>query len=324
MAVTGSERRAAARLATHHTSHRALVQAPPEAVYRIVADVAQWPLRFAPNVHVEHLERGERSERLQIWATANGEVRTWISRRELDPDARRIAFRQEVSSPPVAAMTGEWIITPTDGGAELELTHDFSAVDDDPEGVAWVRRAVDQNSDRELAAVKALAEQYARLEELELTFEDTVRVAADGADVHDFLFDAARWPDRLSHVDRLELTEDAAGVQLMAMDTRTADGSVHTTRSIRVGFGKDRIVYKQIEVPALLAAHTGEWSIVPVDGGVDVTSRHSVTIRPEALASVLGADATVADARAYVQHALSTNSTTTLRHAKAYAEGLRG
>jgi aromatase len=314
--------------ATTSTSHRTEIQAPPEAVYRIIADVAAWPLRFAPNVHVEYLERDEHHERLQIWATANGEVRTWVSRRELDPDRYRVAFRQEVSSAPVASMSGQWIATPTaGGGTRLELTHDFTAVDDDPQGLAWIARATDENSGRELAAVKALAEQHARMPELELTFSDTVRVYGDPADVFSFLYDAGRWPERLPHVDGLELTEDTDGVQVMAMDTRTQDGSVHTTRSVRVKLGEDRIVYKQTETPAMMTAHTGEWVIIPADdgpGSLDVTSRHSVALRPEAVTDVLGAQATLADARAFVQRALSTNSTTTLRHAKAFAEARRG
>ncbi|MFC4497985.1 MULTISPECIES: aromatase/cyclase [Streptomyces] len=311
--------------AVHHTAHTIEVQAPPEAVYAIVSDVARWPLRFAPNVHVEHLERTATTERIQIWATANGEVRTWVSRRELDPENRRVTFRQEVSSPPVASMRGEWIITSTaDGTSRLELTHDFRAVDDDPVGVEWIARATDRNSAAELDAVRALAEQYAQLGELELTFEDTVHVDGSADDVFDFLYQAREWPSRLPHVDRLELEENVPGIQVMSMDTRTADGSVHTTRSIRVALGRERILYKQTETPALMTAHTGEWSLAPAGEGVLVTSRHSVTIRPDAVPTVLGESATVADARAFVRKALSTNSTTTLHHARAYAEARRG
>lgn len=314
-----------ARLASHHTSHRIQVQAPPEAVYAVVAEVGAWPLRFAPNIHVEILEQGEGTERIQIWATANGEARTWISRRELDPVGRRVSFRQEVSSAPVAAMRGEWIITGSaDGGTALELTHDFSAVDDDPAAVAWIEQATDRNSGSELGAVKALAERHGQLAELELVFADTVRAAGRAQDVYEFLYQAQLWPSRLPHVDRLELIEEVPGIQVMAMDTRTADGSVHTTRSTRVALPGHRIVYKQTETPALMAAHTGEWSIVEAPGGVDVTSRHSVTIRPEAITQVLGAGADLAAARSFVQRALSANSTATLRLAKAYAEEHRG
>jgi aromatase len=312
-------------LEQHHTRHTIDVAAPADVVYGIIADVTRWPEFFAPNVHVEYLEKDEGGERLRIWATANGEVKTWISRRDLDRDQRTITFRQEVSAAPVASMGGTWVITPVDGTRSLlELHHDFAAVDDAPDGVAWINAALDRNSDAELAGIQRVAEMADSLADVMFSFQDTVHVDGAGADVFDFLNRADLWPARLPHVARLDFREPTPGVQVMAMDTRTADGSVHTTESIRVTFGAERIVYKQTTVPALMTAHTGQWSIVPAASGVDVTSRHTVIVRPEAVATVLGADATVADARAYIRRALSTNSTTTLQHARAHAEARRG
>ena len=42
-------------------------------------------------------------------------------------------------------------------------------------------------------------------------------------EVYEFLYRASEWPQRVPHVDRVDLTEDAPGVQVMAMDTRTAE-----------------------------------------------------------------------------------------------------
>ncbi len=311
--------------ALHRTLHSTTVAAPAATVYAIIADVGRWPQYFAPNIHVEQLEQGPGTERIRIWATANGEVKTWVSRRELDAEALRVSFRQEVSQPPVAGMGGEWVVTPVDEGTSLlELHHDFSAVDDDPAGVEWINAAVDRNSGSELAGIKDLAEAADRLDELVFSFDDTVHIAGAGEDVFDFLNRADLWPERLPHVARLDLREDVPGLQVMAMDTSTADGSVHTTESVRVVFGQDRIVYKQTAVPALMTAHTGRWTIVPAGDGVDVTSRHTVTVRPEAVERVLGEGRSVADAREYIHRALSTNSTTTLRHARDFAEARRG
>ncbi|MFJ1755850.1 aromatase/cyclase [Kitasatospora sp. NPDC088134] len=309
----------------HRTLHSTDVAAPAEAVYAIVADVTKWPQYFAPNVHVEHLEQGEGTERIQIWATANGEVKTWVSRRELDPENLVVTFRQEVSQAPVASMGGTWKVTALDGShARLELHHDFTAVDDLPENVAWINAALDRNSESELAGIRELAELGSELDDLVFSFDDTVHVAAAGADVFDFLNRADLWPERLPHVAALDLREETPGIQVMTMDTSTADGSVHTTTSVRVVFGTDRIVYKQIAVPALMTAHTGRWTITETDGGVDVTSRHTVTLKQSAIERILGAGKSVADAREYVHRALSTNSTTTLKHALAFAEARRG
>ncbi|MEU5026177.1 aromatase/cyclase [Streptomyces milbemycinicus] len=315
---------------TYLTTHAITVLAPAATVYGIIADVADWPQRFAPNVHVEPLEQTPGAERIRIWATAGGVVKNWTSRRELDPDGLRVTFRQEVSAPPVAAMGGEWIVTAHgENVSRLELRHDFRAVDDDPSGVRWITAAVDRNSESELASVKKLAELGDELGVLEFTFEDTVFTSGDAALVYDYLYRADLWPERLPHVSQLDLKEypadNTAGVteprvQVMTMDTRTADGAVHTTESVRVCFEADRIVYKQTTTPALMTAHTGSWTISPAGDGLAVTSRHTVILNPAAVERVLGPDKTVADARMCVQRALSTNSTTTLRHARAFAE----
>ncbi|MBT2510561.1 aromatase/cyclase [Streptomyces sp. ISL-98] len=301
--------------------HTVTVAAAPRTVYELLADTALWPVNFHPTVHVEQLGQDGSSERIRIWAVAGDKVKAWTSRRELDPGSLRITFRQEVSQPPVAAMSGAWVIKALpDGGTEVVLEHSYRAVEDDPEGLAWITEVTDRNSRSELANLKALAERAADQDELRLTFEDTVVVDGEVSDVYDFLYRAQEWPDRLPHVARMDLTEDEQGVQVMEMDTITTDGAMHTTKSVRVCFTDERIVYKQVVVPMLMTAHTGEWRVAAVRGGVAVTSQHTVAIRPEAVAGILGEAATVADAREFARIALSGNSRITLEHAKAYAE----
>ncbi|MCQ4044519.1 aromatase/cyclase [Streptantibioticus rubrisoli] len=306
---------------THHAQHTITVAAPARTVYGIVEDAASWPRVFPPSVHVERTPVNEGEEIIRIWATANGEVKNWTSRRRLDPVGLRIAFRQEVSQHPVASMGGDWLITPlTEASCEVVLNHDFTAVDDDPEHVSWITRAMDRNSAAELETLKATAEQAGRLPELLLSFEDELRIAGSAADVHEFVWRADRWEERLPHVARVELTEPSQHTQVLEMDTKAKDGSQHTTRSIRVSFAPRRIVYKQLLVPALMTAHTGEWLLREEGGVTTATSRHTVVLKPSAVTEVLGARATVADARELVRGALSANSLTTLRHAKEFAE----
>ncbi|OLR89590.1 aromatase/cyclase [Actinokineospora bangkokensis] len=312
---------------THETEHRVEVDAPAARVYALIADVANWPVVFPPTVHVEHVERadgGRGTERIRIWATANGAVKAWTSRRELDPAARRVRFRQEVSQSPVAAMGGEWIVEERGEHACLvRLTHDFQAVDDDPGGVAWISAAVDRNSTSELAALRAAAEGGAGAARLTTTFDDVVRVDGAARDVYDFINEADQWSHRLPHVAAVRLTEDTPGLQVLEMDTRTADGATHTTTSTRVCLPTDRIVYKQSKTPALMSVHTGQWRFEEVDGGTVVTSTHTVVLAPGAIAGVLGPEATVDTARDYVRAALGRNSTATMLAAKEYAEGRR-
>ncbi|MFF4083776.1 aromatase/cyclase [Streptomyces sp. NPDC001777] len=306
----------------HRTTHSVEVAAPAGVVYGMISNAVQWPLFFPPNVHVERLEFDGRDERLRMWAVANGQVRSWLSRRVQDPEARRIDFRQQHPQAPVETMNGSWTVQERSGGTSLlTLLHDFTVIDDRPEDVSWTERAVDTNSTAELTQLKRLAERWTRLDELVLSFEDAVRVKGPAELVYDFLYRVGDWPELVPHVARLDLTEDAPGVQVMAMDTRTADGATHTTESVRICFPHaGRIVYKQTRTPALMEAHTGEWSVLPDESGVTVISQHNVVLREEAVERVLGEGADLARARRYVREALGRNSTATLNLAKRHAE----
>jgi aromatase len=219
-------------------------------------------------------------------------------------------------------MGGTWTVEDRgENASRLVLLHDFTVGEDRPEDVEWAERATDTNSRAELGSLKDLAERWPRLDQLVLSFEDSVRVEGPAEPVYDFLYRVGDWPRLVPHVSRLDLTEDTPGVQIMAMDTRTADGSAHTTESIRVCFpDTGRIVYKQTATWALMEAHTGRWSVVADDTGVTVTSQHSVILREDTIPSVLGENATVDQARRYIRQALGRNSTATLNLAKRHAE----
>ncbi|MEV5432619.1 aromatase/cyclase [Streptomyces sp. NPDC052701] len=311
-------------MTTRQVEHEITAEAPAATVYRLIAEVENWPRIFPPTIYVDHVERGADEERIRIWATANGEAKSWTSRRTLDPENLRITFRQEVSAPPVAAMGGTWIIEPlSDTRSRIRLLHDYRAVDDDPESLRWIDEAVDRNSRSELAALKENVELAHGAEDITFSFEDTVQIDGSAKDVYDFIDQAGLWAERLPHVARVHLTEDTPGLQTLEMDTRAKDGSTHTTKSYRVTFPHHRIAYKQVTLPALMTLHTGVWTFTENERGVTATSQHTVVLNTTNIAKVLGPEAGVAQARAYVQGALSTNSRATLNHAKDYAENKR-
>ncbi|MEU3554295.1 aromatase/cyclase [Streptomyces fragilis] len=311
-------------MTTREVEHEITVDAPAAEVYRLLADVENWPRIFPPTIFVEQVERTGDQERIRIWATANGEAKSWSSRRTLDERALRIDFRQEVSAPPVASMGGAWIIERvTEARSRVRLLHDYRAVDDDPGSLKWIDEAVDQNSRSELAALKSNVERAHADRDLTFSFEDTVRIAGSAKDVYDFVNEADKWDERLPHVAKVRLEEDAVGLQTLEMDTRAKDGSVHTTKSYRVCFPNHRIAYKQVTLPALMTLHTGYWTFEDDGDGVRASSQHTVVLNTANIERVLGPDATVEDARTYVHNALSTNSRATLGHAKDYAESRR-
>ncbi|CAG6390891.1 aromatase/cyclase [Streptomyces cocklensis] len=304
--------------------HTITVAAPAEAVYELIADVRNWPRIFPPTIHVEYVQKGEHDEYIQIWATANGEAKNWTSRRILQPEQLRINFQQTVSVAPVASMGGAWLIEEQPGGALVRLLHEYRAVDDDPASMDWIDQAVDRNSRSELAALKQNVEAAHAAGELTFSFEDSVHIDGRAEDAFAFINEAGLWSERLPHVAKVRLDEDEQGLQTLEMDTVAKDGSTHTTKSYRVTFPVHSIAYKQVTLPALLTLHTGLWTFQEQPGGgVVARSQHTVVLNPETIAGVLGPQATVEDARAYVHSALSTNSLATLGHARTYAEKAR-
>ncbi|MEV6124652.1 aromatase/cyclase [Streptomyces sp. NPDC052077] len=312
-------------MTTREVEHEITVAAAAKDVYRLLAEVENWPRLFPPNVYVEYLQRQGDRERIRIWATANGEAKNWVSRRHLDPEGLRITFQQEVSSPPIAEMGGTWVIEPQ--GTEetrLRLLHSYRAIDDAPESLAWIDEAVDSNSRAELPALKAGLEEAARTAELTLSFTDSVRVEGSAKDLYDFINEADRWVERLPHVGSVELTEDTPGLQVLRMETVARDGSAHTTESVRVCLPHQRIAYKQTTLPALMTLHTGNWQFEEgEDGVVTATSQHTVVVDPENITKILGRDAGVEQAREFLRDVLGANSRATLDHAKRYAEARR-
>ncbi|MEU7147202.1 aromatase/cyclase [Streptomyces sp. NPDC039022] len=305
--------------------HEIAVAAPASEVYRLLAEVENWPRLFPPSVYVDHVEKNGDEERIRIWATANGQPKNWTSRRRLDKERLRITFAQEVSAPPVAEMSGTWILEPRgESDCRVRLLHTYRAVDDDPAGLQWIDEAVDHNSRAELAALKENVELAAHSADLMFSFEDSVRINGAAKDVYDFINEAQSWTERLPHVSSIRLTEHSPGVQTLLMDTVAKDGSTHTTESVRVCFPHYGIAYKQTTLPALMSLHTGYWRFEEdSDGFTTATSQHTVVVNTGNIARILGPGAGVGEARTFLREALGTNSRATLSHARTFAEARR-
>ncbi|MFI5661871.1 aromatase/cyclase [Streptomyces sp. NPDC051684] len=306
----------------HRTTHQVTVDAPAGVVYGLVGDAVTWPLFLPPSVHVEQLEFDGGHERLRMWVRAGGEITSWTSRRVLDPARRRIDFRHDLPAAPARTMGGTWAVEAlAPDRSRLTLTHEFTVVDDDPGGRAWLERTIDTNSRAQLEQLSRLAGLWGRLDSLVLAFEDSVRVEGPAELVYDFLYRVGGWPERIPRVSRLTHCEPAPGIQVMTMDTRTPDGAGYTTESVRICFPHaGRIVYKQTATPPLMAAHTGEWTVVPDERGVTVTAHHRVLLNEDAITRELGPDADVTTARQHLRRTLGAAGTATLRLAKSYAQ----
>jgi len=302
--------------------HTTDLDAPAERAYRLIADVTCWPVLFAPCLAATVLSSDGKSERVQLWALAGAQVRSWTSTRELDAQALRVDFRQESPTPPVAAMSGHWRFEP----GRLVLGHEWVGTTGSREEDDLIGTVLERNSTAEIGAVKSWAEHGVEPDELIFSFVDHLSIKGSAVAVYDFLHRADLWPRRLSHVESLDLMtepETAAGAEVQTLEMRTlaGDGSAHLTRSVRLCFPHQRIVYKQTAVPRGLLGHSGEWLITSTAEGTDVTARHRVALDPAALTEVFGSGSTPADARRIVRERLGGNSLLTLTAAKRFIEG---
>ncbi|MGW1816190.1 aromatase/cyclase [Streptomyces sp. NPDC002125] len=306
--------------------HITELAAPAGRAYALIEDVGRWPLLFAPCIWSQELERADGVQRIRLWALVGHEVRSWTSRRVLDPAGLRIDFAQESPAPPLTEMAGHWRFEDGTPGT-LVLGHRWNTTGG-PGEADRIAAALDANSDAEIGAVRTWAEREEAPDSLILTFSDKAIVTAPAAEVYDFLYRADLWPGRLPHVAGLDLetvpaedTAAGADVQTMDMQTSAADGSTHSTQSVRLCFAGERIVYKQTTPPRGLLAHSGAWIVTEVPGGTRVTAQHSVAVDPEALDAVFGAGTTTAQALERARDIIGANSRGTLRSLDEFLGG---
>ncbi|MFF4585008.1 aromatase/cyclase [Streptomyces sp. NPDC001388] len=296
------------------------VAAPAATVHGVLRDVESWPQYHAPAVHAAYEERGREQDTVRIWSLHGRDaVRSRRMRRTFDPSGLRITFEHLDPRPPVTAVSGGWRLTARgEDSTEVEMWHDIEVAGDEA-AVERTAATIAEGTRAHLETLTATAENWKELEQRVVDFEDPLFIAGSAQDAYQVLYEADKWPERMAHVDAIDMTEDEPNVQFFDMETRTADGSSHTTRSVRLCFPHHLIVYKQIELPALLDGHRGSWTFTTTPEGVVAAARHIATIKPSAL-HVLGEGTTVPKARRYLRRVLSANSVSNLYVAKKYAE----
>jgi C7-C12 aromatase (ARO/CYC) len=289
------------------------VDAPPEVTFDLIRETERLPYLSRTILHTERDERSQQEDLVQIWTvTDREEVWSRISRRRFNRAELRVDVIDEHADGRPAGVRGTWRLRPVSPDkVEVELSQE---VDDPGQAERFEAARLDM-----LNAIADAASRRAELADLVVDFADPLFVAGAAEDAYQILYEADKWPERLAHVSRIDMTETVRNVQFFDMDTSTPDGRSHTTRSVRLCFPPKKIVYKQIKLPALLDAHTGHWLFTPDRDGLIIEARHTAVIKPSAL-EILGPGTTVTDARRYLRRVLSANSMTNLRLAKQFAE----
>ncbi|MEW2393903.1 SRPBCC family protein [Streptomyces venezuelae] len=303
-------------------AHAVEVAAPAHVVYALIADPERWPLFLPRILHAQRLDFDGVRERLRMWALAEGQVTAWTCVRVQDLSRRRITFHQDQPMEAAASMAGVWQVEErAPGRCRLTLTHEFSAARGRPQDEAWLGEVVTANSHSALRSLRSLAEQGPRLDRLALSFAESIRLKGPAELVYHFLYDVCAWPGRLAHVRRAALEEPRPGIQKVALVLAAADGSTPTVAGFRICFPHaGRIVHKATVPRPLLAAHCGEWSVLPDESGVTVLCQHHALLREDTIEQVLGPGADLARAHREVHAALTRDTRQILRLARHHAE----
>lgn len=266
--------------------HSLKVKGDAREAFELALDVSRWPSIFEPCLRAQVLEETQSLQRIELVAKANDQVMAWQSSRHLDRDGMTISFEQTRKSPLVTSMKGRWSFEQRGEECELKLMHEFQIKEDvaglvegvtsNQDALDFMRKTVEQNSRRELAAIERQMNRLAWSHE----FEVRRHLPFAREEVYSLLGDASGWPWLLPHCRAVDLHYDDGRYQefTMVVDVR---GEEERIRSVRI-LTDSGIEYFQPSPPPALLEHRGAWELHELaDGGVEVVSWHAVQLNPE-------------------------------------------
>ena len=74
----------------------------------MLVDVEGYARIFPPTERVTILEAGDDFQVVRLVVSVNGELNTWVSRRDIDAELHVISYRQLETAPLVGSMSGQW------------------------------------------------------------------------------------------------------------------------------------------------------------------------------------------------------------------------
>jgi len=106
-----------------HTEDTIWMQAPPERVFALAADVARWP-ELLPHYRWVRVAEGQDDPRVVEMAARRGPFPVrWTSFQWLHPASGRIVYRHIAGV--TVGMDVEWRLTPQEGGTHVVIQHDL-------------------------------------------------------------------------------------------------------------------------------------------------------------------------------------------------------
>ena len=104
------------------TRNRIRIDAPPDRIFRLAAEVEFWPALLPHYRYVRVLRRAKDRRLVQMGASRDGIPVSWTSIQWLEPERRRITFRHVKGV--TRGMVVEWLIEPSaDGPIDVSISH---------------------------------------------------------------------------------------------------------------------------------------------------------------------------------------------------------
>ena len=313
------------------TQHSIEVKANINDAYELCRDVTKWPELFPPCISANIVKQNGNEQVITISARANESVMNWESVRKLIPDQRTIKFEQIKPSSLLKDMKGVWRFFPTKQGVLINLEHQFSikedvkglvhGIDNSLQAVEFMKRSVNENSVKELNAIKEVLEKKDSMENSQgrKVFKESVIMKAPVEKIYRLLRDADKWPEILPHCEAMEVLYDDGENQELIMTVKVR-GENERIRTIRHCSPNRLISYFQPNPPPVLTAHIGQWLLEPQKDEVVVTSQHEVSLNPQGIAAIWG-DVDELTALERVKNAINENSRTTMKVIENYLKG---
>jgi ribosome-associated toxin RatA of RatAB toxin-antitoxin module len=108
-----------------HTENAIWIDAPPERVFALAADVAQWPALLPHYRRVRLLEERPDERVVEMAARRGWFPVKWTSTQRLFPDAGCVTYHHVRGI--TAGMDVEWRLVPRDGGTQVTILHDLTS-----------------------------------------------------------------------------------------------------------------------------------------------------------------------------------------------------
>jgi ribosome-associated toxin RatA of RatAB toxin-antitoxin module len=318
----------------YQATHSIQCGAPPEVVYAVISDSAQWPELLAPCDRVTVLESDAGGELIEVRARVGGVPMCWRSRRTFRPEVHGVDAAIVEPMPLVADMRTSWRIVPVDAGTSLVvLEHDYTLraevaglVDEvatHEQAHRFIADGIHRNSTTELADIRAAAECRVAERRTGAARHSVVCVAPVDT-VYQLVRDTRNWPRIFEACLDAVVLERDGDVELVRIHAEQEGEPVSWCTRRTYHDGIHRIDYELTEPMPFLADMRGQWRVVPLDEHrCLLTVERRWTLLPD-VSGIRGGIDTVAEAARFVAVFVDGNAEDELREIRELVEHTAG